>query len=118
MGLGAGLFAGYETETRAYFFATGVSYWFFEHPEPEEWHASLDIGWNVRDHAQVLWESDGHYESNGKQFISMGPALYYRFHDQLHARIEYKHAFLERAPKTQVDHVGGQRFMIGLGWVY
>ena len=115
---GAGLFAGYETETRAYFFACGVAYWAFEGQEPEEWHASLDLGWNVRDDVQLLWESDGHYETNGKEFVSMGPALYWRFKDEIHSRIEYKRSISAKAPNNQVDHVGGVKLSLGIGLVY
>ena len=115
---GGGLFAGYETEMRYAFFAAGLAYWVFEPEEPELWHSSVDIGWNFRDNAQVLWETDWHYETDGKRFVSAGPALYWRHNDNTHLRVEYKREFNEKAPTHAVDHVGGDRVVAGIGFVY
>ena len=115
---GAGLFIGYETEVRHWFFATGTGYWTFENDEPNEWHASIDAGWNFRDNAQLLWESDWHYEDDGKHFASLGPALYWRYNDNTHLRFEYKRSLAEKASDNVYDHVGGNRFQVGVGFVY
>ena len=115
---GGGLFAGYETEMRYAFFAAGGSYWVFETEEPEAWHSSVDAGWNFRDNAQLLWETDWHYETDGKRFVSAGPALYWRHNDNTHLRFEYKREFNGKTATGELDHIGGDRIVAGVGFVY
>lgn len=115
---GTGLFLGYETEARHWFFAAGTAYWTFESTKPNFWHSAIDAGWNFRDNAQLLWESDWHYEDDGKQFVSLGPALYWRHDDNTHLRCEYKRSLAEKAPDNVYDHVGGNHFQVGVGFVY
>ena len=115
---GGGVFLGYETETRNYFFATGLSYWLMESEEPNEVHSSIDAGLNIKDNTQILVETDYHYEDDGKQYLSIGPALYYRKSDKTHIRFEYKKEINARAPLNRFDHIGGYRLNFGIGFVY
>ena len=115
---GGGLFAGYETETYDWFFATGVSAWLFENPEPAEWHYSLDLGWNALDYLQILLESDFHWDDDDAFVLSSGPAIYARFSDNIHARIEWKHDFVSEVSSHEPDHGNGDRLSIGIGFVF
>ena len=115
---GGNIFIGYETETRNYFFSTGASFWYMESDEPNEFHSSLDAGLNVKDNMQVLLETDFHNEEDGKQYLSLGPAIYYRKSDIIHMRFEFKKEMNARAPDEKLDHVGGYRLNLGIGFVY
>ncbi len=115
---GAGLSAGYETETYDWFFATSMSIWVFEEPEPVEWRYALDVGWNLREDAQLLWESDLSWDDESQFFLSAGPALYWRWNDQVHLRIEWKHDFVSRVSKDELDHGNGDRVSAGIGFVF
>jgi len=115
---GGGLFAGYETETYDWFFATGVSAWLFENPEPAEWHYSLDLGWNALDYLQILLESDFHWDDDDAFILSSGPAIYARFSDNIHARAEWKHDFVSEVSSHEPDHGNGDRLSIGIGFVF
>ena len=115
---GRGVFAGYETETRQIFFATGVSYWSFDKNKSDIRHANFDFGWNIRNNMQILWETDAHKEYNGKRYILNGPAIYFRQNDHTHYRLEYKKFSKSTTATGQLDHIGGQRFNIGVGFVY
>lgn len=115
---GGGLFAGYETETYNWFFASGISVWVFEGPEPAEWHYSLDLGWNALDYLQILWESDLHWDDDDAFIVSAGPAIYARFSDIVHARFEWKHDFVSEVSSHEPDHGNGDRWSIGIGFVF
>ena len=115
---GGGLFAGYETETYNWFFASGIGAWLFENPEPAEWHYSLDLGWNALDYLQILWESDLHWDDDDAFIVSAGPAIYARFSDNVHARFEWKHDFVSEVSSHEPDHGNGDRLSIGIGFVF
>ncbi len=115
---GSGLSLGYETETYHWFIATSAGFWVFEQPEPAEWSYSLDLGWNVRDDMQILWESDLSWDDENKFFLSAGPALYWRWNDKTHIRIEWKHDFVSRVTSNRPDHGNGDRFSAGVGFVF
>jgi len=115
---GGGVWAGYETETYDWFFATGAGFWIFEQPEPAEWSFNLDLGWNVREDTQLLIETDLKWDDEGKFFASSGPALYYRFSDIVHCRVEWKHDFVSEVSDHAPDHGNGDRISIGVGFVF
>ena len=115
---GGGLSFGYETETYDWFIATSAGFWIFEQPEPAEWSFSLDLGWNAREDMQILWESDLSWDDESKFFISAGPALYWRWNDKTHIRIEWKHDFVSRVTSSRPDHGNGDRFSAGIGFVF
>ncbi len=115
---GVGLSFGYETETPTLFFSIGAGFWVFEEPENVEMSASLDLGWNFRDNAQLLWESDVKWQDDSTLFISAGPALYWRLADQIHGRIEWKHDFHSEVGYNELDHGNGDMLRVGLGFVY
>ncbi len=115
---GSGLSAGYETETRRWFFAADATYWTFIEGEPEEWHASLDTGWNFRDNAQLLWENDAHHATDGTAYYAAGPALYWRWNDHTHLRASWKHDFYSKASRDTPDHGNGDSIILGIGFVH
>ena len=115
---GSGLSFGYETETYDWFFATSAGFCIFEQPEPAEWTYSLDLGWNAREDVQILWESDLSWDDESKFFLSAGPALYLRWNDNIHIRIASKHDFVSRVSSSRPDHGNGDRFSVGVGFVF
>ena len=115
---GSGLSFGYETETYIWFFATNFGFWIFEQPEPAEWSYSLDLGWNAREDVQILWESDLSWDDEGRFSLSAGPALYWRWSDKTHIRIEWKQDFISRVTLDRPDHGNGERFSAGVGFVF
>ena len=115
---GGGLSFGYETETYHWFIATSAGFWVFEEPVPAEWSYSLDLGWNARDDMQILWESDLGWDDGNKFFLSAGPAIYWRWSDKTHIRIEWKHDFVSHVTSDRPDHGNGDRFSAGIGFVF
>ena len=116
---GAGLYAGYETETSVWFISVGAGAWFFEGSEEEEISAHIDLGWNFEigeQNGQLLWETDFKYESDGTHVLKAGPAFYWRFNDTMHMRVEWKHDFIDYQGTT--DHGNGNTFKVGLGFVF
>ncbi|MDP4693016.1 MAG: hypothetical protein NWS00_00565, partial [Opitutales bacterium] len=115
---GTGLSVGYETETYDWFFATSAGFWFFEQPEPAEWSWSLDLGWNARDNMQLLLESDLKWDDDNAFTLATGPALYWRWSDHVHTRIEWKHDVVSKVSTHTPDHGNGDRWSIGIGFVF
>jgi len=115
---GTGISVGYETETYYLFLATSASAWVFENPKPAEWSWSLDIGWNARDNMQLLWESDFKWDADHAMSLSAGPALYWRWNDHTHIRIEWKHDFISDVNRHAPDHGNGDRLSGGIGFVF
>ena len=115
---GVGLSLGYETETAHLFFAIGLSGFVFEDEDPNESSVHIDLGWNFRDNAQLLLETDVKREDDGSQVLSSGPALYWRFTDVLHFRFEWKHDINSRVGRNEFDHAYGDTVSIGLGFVW
>jgi len=113
---GNGLHLGYETETRRWFFAIGMDFWEMHSHDPFEFHANLDLGVNFLDQGQFLWETDFTAEDDGTRYLKAGPALYWRFNDTLHARVEWKHTFYDK--RGTIDHGRGDTIKAGLGWVF
>ncbi len=116
---GGGLGLGYETETKHYFFATGVTGWFFEGDEPGEVSAHVDLGYNINigdKNGQVLWETDFIYESDGTHTLMAGPAIYWRITDVVHVRAEWKHDFMDY--QGELDHGDGDAFKLAVGFVF
>lgn len=115
---GAGIWAGYETETYDWFFATGMGFWHFEGGEPAEWTYNLDLGWNARDHLQILWESDLEWDDENAFSLAAGPAIYFRWSDVVHSRIEWKHDFISEVSDATPDHGNGDHLRVGIGFVF
>ena len=115
---GAGLSLSYETETVDWFLSMGASYWIFEDTEPVEWSVSIDLGRNHVDRMQFLVETDMNWDEEGKFFFSTGPAYYYRFNDNTHFRAEWKHDLVSEVSDKNPDHGNGDRFGLGVGFVF
>ncbi len=115
---GLGLALGYEIETSTSFFAIGVHGFAFEKDDDNEIGMSIDLGWNFRDYAQLLWETDYRAEDNGSETLAAGPALYWRFTDEIHTRIEWKHDFKSRVGSNELDHGNSDSFSLGIGFVW
>jgi len=115
---GVGLGLGYETETATAFFSTGISGWAFESEDTNELSGHIDLGWTFRDNAQILWETDFKWEDDNSQTLSAGPALYWRFTDTVHCRLEWKHDFISKVGMNELDHGNGDRISLGLGFVW
>jgi len=113
---GGGLSLGYEQETANYFFSTGVTGWFLEGDEEDELQYELSLGWNFNTRGQLLAETSFLYEFDGSYTLSAGPALYYRFSDLVHTRIEWKADIVDVS--NTLDHGNGYRVSVGLGFVW
>jgi len=116
---GAGLFMGYETETANWFIGGGASAWVFKQDEPFEAGVSLDFGKNLFGYGtsgQITWETDYKWEDDGSELLKAGLALYWKFTDTIHSRIEWKHDFYDR--RRVLDHGNGDTVKLGVGFVY
>ncbi|MGB0293125.1 MAG: hypothetical protein ACPGIA_11170 [Luteolibacter sp.] len=116
---GGGLFLGYETETADWFIGTGVSAWVFDGDEPFEMGASLDFGRNVfafGSSGQITWETDYKWEDDGSTRLKSGPAIYWKFTDTVHGRLEWKHDFYDY--RGVLDHGNGDTVKVGIGFVF
>jgi hypothetical protein len=116
---GHGLGLGYEFETARFLFSVSTSAWVYQQNEPFESHSSLDLGYNffVGDtNASLMWETDFHYEDDGSETLSAGPALYWNLNDTAHLRLEWKHDFYDR--QGILDHGNGSTFKFGIGFVF
>ena len=56
-----------------------------------------------------------HCEDDGKQFLSIGLRLLR--HNDTSTRFEYKRSLAEKASDNVFDHVGGNRWQMGIGFV-
>lgn len=116
---GAGLSVGYETETANWFVGVGANAWVFEDEEPFEAGFFFDFGRNLfgfGSSGQITWETDFKWEDDGSYRLIAGPALYWKFADSFHGRIEWKHDFYDR--RGVPDHGNGDTVKIGFGFVY
>lgn len=114
----SGLSLGYETETYQYFFATSLGGWIYEGDKAAHLNASLDIGINALDYLQVLWENDLKYGEFGRISYATGPAIYWRWQDQVHSRIEWKHELISKVSQRNAEHGNSDRISIGIGFVF
>ena len=127
---GYGLGLGYQTETPKFSFGMDTSGWLYHENEPFESHSSIDIGYRLyrydpevkqdEDKGAILWETDFHYEDDGSETLSAGPAFYWRFDKKnsegVHMRLEWKHDFYDR--QGVLDHGNGSTFKFGIGFVF
>ena len=116
---GEGLELGYEFETANWAFGVSTSGWLNHSNKPFESFSSLDIGYNFQalgSNGTIFWETDFHYEDDGSETLSAGPAFYWNFNDTTHLRIEWKHDFHDR--QGILDHGNGDTFKIGIGFVF
>ena len=115
---GTGLSIGYETETYDWLFSSSANVWVFEKEVPSEWGLSLDLGWKARDGVALLIETDIKRDDEGAFLLSSGPALYWRWSDQVHTRIEFKHDFISEVSTREPDHANGDTLRFGIGFVF
>lgn len=112
-----GLGFGYEVESHRYFFAAGASLrHVFSDDKPFEVSAHIDLGVNFSDRGQFLIETDYRFEDDGTRYFKSGPALYWRFSDTVHSRIEWKQSFAET--RGVIDHGDSMFLKATLGWVF
>ena len=116
---GNGIGLGYERESSKWYFGVSTSGWVYHGAEPFESHSSLDIGYNFEafeSNGAIFWETDFHYEDNGSETLSAGPAFYWNINDRTHLRIEWKHDFHDR--QGVLNHGNGGTFKIGIGFAF
>ena len=116
---GAGLSAGYETETYNYLFSTGMGAWSFGDGEPFRASAHMDLGLNFRlfkTSGHVKWETDFIFEDDGHEKLLVGPHVYLRINDEFHAQVMYKKEV--HARRNALDHGHGKILKFGLAFVY
>jgi len=63
---------------------------------------------------QLLWESDFKWDADHAMSLSAGPALYWRWNDHTHIRIEWKHDFISDVNRHAPDHGNGDRLSGGI----
>lgn len=116
---GTGLSAGYETETYRYLFAFQVGGWVFEEGEPFQASASLDLGVNFnvfKTSGHVKWETDFIYEDDGLEKLLVGPHVYLKINDTIHAQLMYKKEI--HARRNVLDHGNGKILKVGVAFVF
>lgn len=116
---GQGLSVGYETETFNYIFAVGASAWFFGGEEPFQASANLDLGLNFEisgASGHLKWETDFIFEDDGKESLYIGPKLYLKLTDEIHAMAMLKKEIHSR--RNQLDHGNSSFARLGIGFVY
>jgi hypothetical protein len=116
---GTGLGLGYGSETARWYFLIDTSGWVFHGDEPFESHSSLDLGYNFEargSNGTILWETDFHYEDDGSETLSAGPAFYWNVNDTTHLRLAWQHDFHDR--QGVLDHGNGDAFKLSIGWVF
>ena len=115
---GTGISIGYETETYRWFLSTGAKFWIFGNKEPSEWGWTLDLGWKPTDGTLLLIETDIKWDNYDAFSISSGPAIYWRWSDRVHTRIEFKHDFISEVSTREPDHSNGDNLRFGIGFVF
>ena len=115
---GTGISIGYETETYSWFVSTSAKLWVFENKEPTEWGWTLDLGWKPIDGTLLLFETDIKWDNHDAYSISSGPAIYWRWSDRVHTRIEFKRDFISEVSTKEADHGNGDTFRFGIGFVF
>ena len=116
---GAGLSAGFETETYSYILAAGISSWVFADGEPFRASGSLDLGVNFRTFGtsgHVKWETDFLYEDDGTERLYTGPHVYLKITDTVHSQLMYKREIHSR--RKELDHGNGSILRLGLAFVF
>jgi len=116
---GAGLSAGYETETYNTLFAAGVEAWIFVDDEPFQASVFMDVGLNFRifkTSGHVKWETDFVYEDDGLEKLLIGPHVYLRINDTIHTKVTYKEEVHSR--RNTLDHGNGDILKFGVAFVY
>ena len=116
---GAGLSAGYETETYNYLFSAGIGAWTFGDDEPFQASAHVDLGLNFRifkTSGHIKWETDFVYEDDGLERLLIGPHVYFRINDEFHAQVMYKKEVHSR--RNALDHGNGKVIRFGIAFVY
>ena len=116
---GGGVSLGYETETYNYIFAVGLSSWSFESGEPYQASGHLDLGANFRlfkTNGHIKWETDFIFEDDGTEKLYIGPHVYLRLTDTVHAQLMYKNEVHSR--RNALDHGNGDIVRLGFGFVF
>lgn len=116
---GHGLGLGYGTETARWNFHFGASGWMYHEDEPFEAFSSLDLGYNFEalgSNGMLLWETDFHYEDDGSETLSAGPAFYWNLNDTSHLRVAWQRDFHDR--QGVLDHGNGDAFKLSVGLVF
>jgi hypothetical protein len=116
---GAGLGAGYSTETYRYHLGVGSTFWYYPEGEPTEISLHLSLGVNVQlfgGSGHLKWKTIGLHETDGSLTLLAGPTFYWRFTDLLHGQLQWQHDFYDR--QGTVDHGDGDSFRAGIAVVY
>ena len=110
---GSGLSFGYETETYIGFLLPVLASGSLS-SQSQRSGLTRSTSAGMREDMQILWESDLSWDDESKFFLSAGPALYWRWNDKTHIRIEWKHDFVSRVTSSRPDHGNGDRFSAGI----
>ncbi len=118
---GAGLSAGYETETPEWVIGVGAGVWTFFGRDPFEASASLDLGRNFivgNQSGHLKLENDLVFENDGSTSLTYmaGPAFYLRITDTWHLRTACKYDVYDR--QGTPDHGRGMRLTGGIAVVF
>ncbi len=116
---GTGISLGYDTETHRFVFATEIASWVFEGNEPFQASASIDVGvnfWLLETSGHIIWETDFIYEDDGLEKLLIGPHVYLKINDTVHAQVMYKKEVHSR--RNAFDHGNGRVLKLGLAFVF
>ncbi|MBT5901544.1 MAG: hypothetical protein HOH58_05495 [Opitutaceae bacterium] len=116
---GTGISAGYETETYRYLLSIGVDGWIFEGDAPALASGHIDLGINFnlgKLSGHVKWETDYLAKEDGTEKLYIGPHLYLKLTDTVHAQLMYKRE--AHARRNQLDHGNGTLTKLGIAFVF
>ena len=130
---GAGLWAGYETESYRYHFGVGGQLWALQSESKPQYSFRLKLGVNL--HARgssghlKLWTSmDGGLSILSPWRLTMGPILYWRFTDLVHGQAIWRRDVIDHGDSEQAwRHADkglqakpgdGDLLRLGIGFVF
>ena len=116
---GAGVGAGYETETNAFIVGGSVSGWSYFGNAPWKVGADAAVGLNFQFgdfNGHLKWKNHLHHWRTGTVIYRAGPRLYMRFTDTVHGQILWEHDFYTY--RGQPGFAERNTYRVGVGFVY
>ena len=116
---GAGLYAGYETESYRYHFGTGLSGWLNTGDKPSALFGELHLGINFhteKSSGHIKWKNKLELREDESKIYKTGATVYYRLTDEYHVQANWLVNVYEEygAP----NYGNGQKLSAGFAYVY
>ena len=121
---GAGLWAGYETESYRYHLGLGGSLWSLQSEPNPQYSLRLKLGihlhaWGSSGHLKLWTSMDGALDTASPWRLTMGPILYWRFTDLVHGQAIWRRDVIDHGEETLgADPGDGDLVRLGIGFVF